>query len=72
MQMELTEGNIERQSSSRPGFLEQIKQSRSIRKVLVAGSGAVGKTSLVRVLKESKSLQELSKLAMCHLAWSAC
>ncbi|MGY5876591.1 MAG: GTPase domain-containing protein, partial [Candidatus Thorarchaeota archaeon] len=58
--MELTEENIDSQSSSRPGFLEQIKQSRSIRKVLVAGSGAVGKTSLVRVLKESKSLQEQS------------
>ncbi|MFW9994247.1 MAG: Rab family GTPase [Candidatus Odinarchaeota archaeon] len=39
-------------------FLEFIKSKRSLKKVLLLGSGAVGKTSLVRVLKEDKSLEE--------------
>ncbi len=47
--------------SKRSKLLDQIKQKHKIRKVLVAGSGAVGKTSLVRVLKESKSLEEISQ-----------
>lgn len=40
-------------------LLEYIKQSNKIRKVLLAGSGAVGKTSLVNVLKEKKALVQL-------------
>ena len=42
-------------------MLEYIKQSNKIRKVLIAGSGAVGKTSLVSVLKEKKALLELAQ-----------
>lgn len=35
-----------------------IRQSSHVTKALVAGSGAVGKTTLVRVLKEGQSLDE--------------
>lgn len=41
------------------GLVEYLKQKRVMRKILVAGSGAVGKTSLVKVLASNKSLSEL-------------
>jgi GTPase SAR1 family protein len=40
-------------------FIDYIKQVRGIRKVLMAGAGGVGKTSIVKALYEGKSLEEL-------------
>ncbi|MFW9994244.1 MAG: GTPase domain-containing protein [Candidatus Odinarchaeota archaeon] len=40
-------------------LLEFIKTKRSLRKVLLLGSGAVGKTSIVKVLKADQSLKEV-------------
>ncbi|MBD3404963.1 MAG: hypothetical protein GF411_02370 [Candidatus Lokiarchaeota archaeon] len=40
-------------------MIEEIKLRKGIRKILMAGSGAVGKTSLLTVLREKKSLGEL-------------
>lgn len=40
-------------------LIKFIKQKRKIRKILIAGTGAVGKTSLLKVLKSKKSLEKL-------------
>ncbi|TXT54804.1 MAG: putative GTPase KRas protein [Candidatus Thorarchaeota archaeon] len=42
-------------------LIERIKLHSGIRKILMAGSGAVGKSSLLTVLRERKSLKELLK-----------
>jgi len=60
MLMEIPQTDSIDTKSDKTSMLEEIKRVHRIRKILVAGSGAVGKTSLVRVLKESKSLGELS------------
>ena len=57
--MELSKSKSSTEQSNSPTFLDQLKKKRRIRKILVAGSGAVGKTSLVRVLKERKTLNEI-------------
>lgn len=41
-------------------LVDYIKQKRKIRKILIAGTGAVGKTSLLKVLKNKKYLKELN------------
>ena len=38
---------------------DYIKRKRKLKKILLIGSGAVGKTSLVKVLSEDKTLEEL-------------
>ncbi|MFW9994246.1 MAG: Rab family GTPase [Candidatus Odinarchaeota archaeon] len=40
-------------------FRQYLKKFRRVRKILLLGSGAVGKTSLVKVLKAEKSLREI-------------
>ncbi|MDH5401714.1 MAG: GTPase domain-containing protein [Candidatus Heimdallarchaeota archaeon] len=40
-------------------YLNYIKRTKNIRKVLLVGSGAVGKTSIVKVFKEKSSLTDL-------------
>ena len=40
--------------------LEYVKATKKIRKILILGSGAVGKTSLTKVLKLEKSLQDMN------------
>ncbi len=40
-------------------IVEYIKKKRSLTKILVVGSGAVGKTSLLKVLSADKSLTDL-------------
>jgi small GTP-binding protein len=40
-------------------LINYIKQKRKIRKILIAGSGATGKTSLVKVLKTGTSLSNM-------------
>ncbi|MHA1973709.1 MAG: GTPase domain-containing protein [Candidatus Hodarchaeales archaeon] len=40
---------------------QYLKKFRHLRKILIVGSGAVGKTSLLKVLKNGKTLSELSK-----------
>ncbi|MHA1214538.1 MAG: GTPase domain-containing protein [Candidatus Hodarchaeales archaeon] len=39
---------------------QYLKRFRSLRKILIVGSGAVGKTSLLKVLKNGKVLKDLS------------
>ncbi|MHA2091369.1 MAG: GTPase domain-containing protein [Candidatus Kariarchaeaceae archaeon] len=41
-------------------FLEYIKRVKGVRKILLAGAGGVGKTSIIRALSEGKSLEELA------------
>lgn len=41
-------------------FLEYIKKLKGVRKILLAGAGGVGKTSIIRTLSEGKSLEELA------------
>ncbi len=43
-------------------FLDYIKEVKGVRKILLAGAGGVGKTSLVKVLSEGKSLTELEHM----------
>lgn len=43
-------------------FLDYIKEVHGVRKILVAGAGGVGKTSLVKVLSAGKSLASLNEL----------
>lgn len=43
-------------------FLDYIKEVNGVRKILLAGAGGVGKTSLVKVLSEGMSLTELEHL----------
>lgn len=40
-------------------FLDFIKEVQGVRKILLAGAGGVGKTSLLKVLSEGKSLSEI-------------
>jgi len=40
-------------------FLEAVKYQKKIRKILILGSGAVGKTSLTKVIKTQTPLKEL-------------
>ena len=42
-------------------FLDYIKEKQSLRKLIVIGSGAVGKTSLIKVLKANKPLIEFEE-----------
>lgn len=46
-------------SQERSSYIERIKRRAGIKKMLVAGTGAVGKTSLLTVLKERRCLQDL-------------
>ncbi|MBD3190360.1 MAG: GTP-binding protein [Candidatus Heimdallarchaeota archaeon] len=48
-------------------YLEYVKLEKQIRKILVIGSGAVGKTSLIKVLKTNKPLKEFDE---CHLEYN--
>lgn len=47
-------------------LLKHIKQTKKVRKVLLAGSGAVGKTSLVKVLKSEKSLNNMNEKKLAY------
>ncbi|MCH8908798.1 MAG: GTPase domain-containing protein [Candidatus Heimdallarchaeota archaeon] len=42
-------------------FLDYIKRVKGVRKILLAGAGGVGKTSLLTILSKSKSLVQLSE-----------
>ncbi|MFW9994245.1 MAG: Rab family GTPase [Candidatus Odinarchaeota archaeon] len=45
---------------------QYLKKTRNFRKVLLLGSGAVGKTSIVKVLKEHKSLEDMKGSHIYH------
>ena len=52
-------GKIAKSSSGGPTSTHSLKNNHSVRKILLVGSGAVGKTSLVKVLKDTQALSAM-------------
>lgn len=57
---------VMQKTEQKPVFNSFLKRLRAIRKVLILGSGAVGKSTLLSVLKSGKTLEELNDSSLSY------